>query len=441
MHILLEDNCFTHNTAPTFQRVDVAHLFSIADKTISQLCEENEHLLIFPYSIKNSADKIEKANIINIQCTSHPDNVRVCTGNIMGFFGIGNLQVKIKSRFDNDDNDFLLHYMLQRTLTPNIFNFKHNSEDDSVFDFAMLMFPFILKRALRQGVYREYHDFKHNDSNLNGAIDFNRQITQNMPFTGKFAYTTRENSHNNSMTQLIRHTIELIKTTKFGSAVLSSDRECAENVQIVRACTTSYRKSERESIISKNLRHKCHPYYTEYQALQTICLQILRKEEIKYGNTDNEIYGILFDGAWLWEEYVNTILREYGFKHPENKNKKGCIYLFDDNTGDRYPDFYKEGIVLDAKYKRIGDYNSVAKVDRDDIHQIITYMTALKAHKGGFISPLNHQQVQPPTKTLKGSSATLSIYGIEICKKVNTYADFCQKMKENEKKFIASLEL
>ena len=49
-----------------------------------------------------------------------------------------------------------------------------------------------------------------------------------------------------------------------------------------------------------------------------------------------------------------------GFIHPENKSGKGGFYLFDDNTGLRYPDFYKEGTVLDAKYKRLGDYSRVA---------------------------------------------------------------------------------
>ena len=64
-------------------------------------------------------------------------------------------------------------------------------------------------------------------------------------------------------------------------------------------------------------------------------------EEVKYGESSDEICGILFDGAWLWEEYVNTILSNHGFKHPENKLHKGGIYLFDDHSGIRYPDFYR----------------------------------------------------------------------------------------------------
>ena len=156
-------------------------------------------------------------------------------------------------------------------------------------------------------------------------------------------------------------------------------------------------------------------------------------EEIKYGESEDEICGILFDGAWLWEEYVNTILRNYGFKHPENKLRKGGIYLFEDETGIRFPDFYKDDFVLDAKYKR--------KVGPDDIHQVIAYIVALKASKGGFISPLESKQSSIPTKKIKNISSTLSIFGIEICKTATSYAEFCDKMKENENDFLSSLNL
>lgn len=68
-------------------------------------------------------------------------------------------------------------------------------------------------------------------------------------------------------------------------------------------------------------------FYKEYTALQKLCLQILRQEEIKYGIDSDKVYGILFDGAWLWEEYLNTLLSNAGFKHPENKLGTGAIYL------------------------------------------------------------------------------------------------------------------
>lgn len=439
MRINLTDNNIRQPDAVTFQRKDVAALFPVADKTIAELCKENENLLIFPYSIETSCDKICESPVMNILNTGDPDKVQITTGNVMGFIGIDNLQIKIKSRFDKGRDDFFLHYMLQKVLSFNLFDLKHNDEQEDIFDFIMFMFPYLLKAAMKQGVYREYKNYKRNDSNLKGTIDIGRHIVRNVPFVGNIAYSTREYSHDNNMSELIRHTIEFMETKRYGQLVLNIDRETIENVKIIVEHTPSYNKNERSSIISKNLRAKVHPYYTEYRPLQTLCLQILRMEEVKYGESSDEICGILFDGAWLWEEYVNTILSNQGFRHPENKLHKGGIYLFDDHSGIRYPDFYKDDMVLDAKYKRLGSYDKVSKLDRNDIHQVMAYMTTLKVNRGGFVAPLEQKQSKVPTSRLQGSMATLSIFGIEICKSATSYAEFCEKMGEMEAEFVESL--
>ncbi len=435
MRINLSDN----STERTFHRKDVSPLFPIADKTIAELCRDNENLLIFPFSIESSDDRIGDASVIRILNTKDPDQVQICTDNVMGFIGVGNLQIKIKSRFDLGRDDYMLHYMLQKVLSFNLFDLNHNNEQEDVFDFIMFMFPYFLKTALRQGVYREYQNYRHNDANLKGTIDLGRHIAKNVPFAGKIAYSTREYSRDNNMTELIRHTIEFMKTKKYGQAVLNIDRETVENVKTIVEHTPMYNKSERRGVISSNLRAKTHPFYTAYRPLQTLCLQILRMEEVKYGESDDEICGILFDGAWLWEEYVNSILCNLGFIHPQNKLHKGGIYLFDDHSGIRYPDFYKEDMVLDAKYKRLGGYDKVSKVDSNDIHQVITYMNSLRVRKGGFVAPLEQKQNKIPTSRLKDSTSTLSIFGIEISKVASSYAAFCEHMKELERTFVNSL--
>ena len=439
MRIDLTDNSIKHPKAETFLRKDVVALFPIADKTIDELCKENENLLFFPYGMESSDDDIEQSSVFSILNSEDSEKVRIRTGNVMGFIGIGNLQVKIKSRFDDGRDDYLLHYMLQKVMSFNLFDFNHNNEKEDVFDFIMFMFPYFLKSALRQGVYKEYRNFKYNNSNPKGTIDVSRHIKRNCPFVGNIAYSTREYSHDNSMTELIRHTIEFMKTKKYGQSVLNIDRETKENVETIIEHTPLYNKNERSNIVNKNLRIKSHPYYTEYRPLQTLCLQILRLEEVRYGESDDEIFGILFDGAWLWEEYVNTVLLGMGFKHPENRLKKGGIYLFEDHSGERFPDFYKDDIVLDAKYKRIGNYENVSKVNRDDLHQVIAYLNPLHASRGGFIVPLEQKQTKIPTSRLKGRSSTLSIFGIEISKTSSSYLDFCEQMKEKEATFVESL--
>lgn len=439
MKIHLNDNNVGQNGTCVYSRNDVAALFPIAGKTVSQLCDENENLLIFPYSLNETNDCISESFIFNIQNTDDPNKVVITTGNIMGFIGTQGLQIKIKSRFDEGRDDYLLHYMLQKVLSFNLFNLNHNNEQEEIFNFAMFMFPSCLQKALRQGIYRDYQSYKRNDAKIKGTLDIGRHIKTNIPSNGNISYLTREYSTDNNMTQLIRHTIEFIKTQKYGLSILNINHETTENVKTILNHTPSYDKNNRRHIINKNLRQKIHPYYIGYHPLRSLCLQILQTEKFKYGDNNDEMSGILFDGAWLWEEYVNTILCKLGFFHPENRKKKGGIYLFEDRSGIRYPDFYKNDIVLDAKYKRLGSYDNLAKVDRNDIHQIISYITSLNANFGGFISPLEYEQTSIPTKKIKGLSATLSIFGIEISKCASSYESFCKEMMNFEDKFIASL--
>ena len=254
MRINLTDNNIGQVKAGTFLRKDVSALFPIADKTIAQLCHENENLLIFPYSIEESDDKVGEASVMTILNTSDPETVRITTGNVMGFIGVGNLQIKIKSRFDEGRDDYLLHYMLQKVFSFNLFDLNHNNEEVDVFDFIMFMFPHLLRNAMRQGIYREYKNFKHNDSKLKGTIDWGRHIAHNIPFAGNVAYSTREFSYDNDMTELIRHTIEFMKSKRYGQSVLCLDQETIDNVKSIISLTPSYNKNERNTIIGKNLR-------------------------------------------------------------------------------------------------------------------------------------------------------------------------------------------
>lgn len=95
MRINLTDNNIGQVKAGIFLRKDVSALFPIADKTIAQLCHENENLLVFPFSIEDSDDKVGEASVMTILNTSDSEKVRITTGNVMGFIGVGNLQIKI----------------------------------------------------------------------------------------------------------------------------------------------------------------------------------------------------------------------------------------------------------------------------------------------------------------------------------------------------------
>jgi 5-methylcytosine-specific restriction endonuclease McrBC regulatory subunit McrC len=348
----------------------------------------------------------------------------------MGFVGRNNTQLTISSRFYPQGNDYFLHYMLQKVFAINIINFDQTKDNENIWDFLLYLFPYYLQKAYAQGLYKAYRREEYNDANVKGTIDVKRHIRINNPFAGKIAYTTREHSYDNPVTQLIRHTIEHIKVHPWGSSILTNDSETRDIVSKICFVTQNhYNKNERQKVINTNLKPVLHPYFTEYKMLQKICLRILRHEKLTFGEQKDKIYGLLFDGAWLWEEYLNTLLKNYGFTHAENKTGKNSIYLFQPHNYKRFPDFYKSHFVLDAKYKNLDE----KQIDRNDIHQIISYMYVQKAELGGFVNPVKDNPNTNPTVIgqLHGYGGNVKLWKLYIPQNARNFSEFHNKMKES----------
>ena len=440
------DNCFCQRIEDKNAIADLRH---IADQNISSLRDsDNNDLWIFPKKGARYDDKIENQSILSIVGDS------ISTGNMMGFVGYGNTQLTIRSRFTKDTpEDWFMQYLLQRVFSINLFDLKHSRSNDAALDMAALLFPYFLQKALAQGLYREYQRQEYNDSNLRGPIDFSRHIKQNFPFkNGKIAYTTREFKYDNPITQLVRHTIEYLRSKKnnAASAALYGSPDNQANIKQIVDATPSFRKGDLARVITSNLRPKIHPYYSEYRPLQRLCLQILRGEKISYGQSSERMWGILFDGAWLWEEYLSFTFREAGFEHPENKKGKNPIHLFKNSRRyARYPDYMKDGIIADAKYKMLlkkGDEMIDENLSRDDLHQMITYLHITSARKGIFVNPVNFKVMNPYTGgffsedaycmkigELHGDGGYIYLLGLNIPRDCNTYEDFTVAMHYNER--------
>ena len=366
----------------SIDKTDIENIKQFANKKIKYLKENN----LFILSKNSFKDDIENSDIIELDEV----NNKIYSNNIMGFIGYNDTQIKITSRFTpNSDKDYFLHYMLQKVFYSNIFNWEYTTERDYSFDFLIYMFTHFFQKAIRQGIFKSYQNREYNNANVRGVIDINRHIKNNIPFNGKIAYNTREYSYDNNITQLIRHTIEYINTKSKG--ILNINEDIKSGVFQIIEATKRYDKNKRQSIINKNLKKLNHPYFYEYEPLRKICIQILRHEELKYGREENKIYGILFDGAYLWEEYIYTILKDLDFLHPRNKEKTDGINLLN-KKWTVYPDFYNynKQIVLDTKYKMLNKDND--KIDGSDKHQIISYVYTLGAKIGGFVYPSENKE-------------------------------------------------
>lgn len=406
----------------------------IADKTLEQL--EREGVFVFPEFVID-ADDITKEQMI---LQSINDSYRA--GNVMGFLGCGDERLIIESRFSNKGEDYFFQYLLDRVLGfPNIVDLESDADQNNrLFNFLLFLFPYYLKTAMRKGLFKKYIRHHYNDGNIKGAIDIARHIKKNTPFTGNVAYSQREFSYDNHLMELIRHTIEFIKRKPYGNNLLVRVKD---EVKLVVEATQNYEPYDRQRVIDTNKKNTVrHAYFREYLALQRLCLLILQHQKHQIGSGSRQIYGILFDGAWLWEEYVSSLIDE-AFYHPMNKGGKGAQRLFDGNIGLIYPDFISRDtgsrIIADAKYKPIDN------IGNRDYLQVLAYMFRFDAKEGYYLYPEVDGADDQKLRMNSGSTYEGNVepredihvtkHGLKIPSDVDSYTTFASKMQMSELAF------
>ena len=404
---------------------------ALLDRTLDNLSRE-DCIFIFPNDLQYSPDLDKDQKIFETV------NQEIKTGNVIGFLGYGQERLTISSRFSDESNDHFLHYLLQKVLNINLTSLDVGlSPEDKLYQLLIYLFPKYLQAALRKGLYKEYQQFFHNDSHVKGVIDVGNHLKRNVPFMGNIAYTTREFTYDNPLMQLIRHTIEYIKTQKSFGTLLDSNRE--NMAEIVRV-TPSYKLADRAKIIrgnqSKPIRHA---YFHEYRKLQELCLMILSQEKHGLGYHEQKIHGILFDVSWLWEEYIYTLLPK-DFIHPRNKDKTDGISVFSNRERKVFPDFYHKElkIVLDAKYKKLEDTEK--GINREDLFQLISYSYILKAEKAGLIFPSIERSVNSEIGEVVGYGVLLKKWSIQIPQNASSYNEFCEMMESSEAIFKRNID-
>ncbi|MDU6558092.1 MAG: McrC family protein [Streptococcus sp.] len=404
---------------------------ALLDRTLDNLSRE-DNIFIFPNDLTHTPDLDKDQKIFETV------NQEIKTGNVIGFLGYGQERLTISSRFSDESNDHFLHYLLQKVLHINLTSLDVGlSPEDKLYQLLIYLFPKYLQAALRKGLYKEYQRFFHNDSHVKGVLDVGNHLKKNLPFMGNIAYTTREFTYDNPLMQLIRHTIEYIKNQKGFGVLLDSNRE---NMTEITRVTSSYKLADRPKIIRMNkIKPIRHAYFREYRKLQELCLMILSREKHGLGSQAQKVHGILFDVAWLWEEYVYTLLPK-DFIHPRNKDKTDGISVFSNRERKVFPDFYHKElkIVLDAKYKKL-EFTERG-INREDLFQLISYSYILEAEKAGLIFPSMEQSVNSEIGKVAGYGAQLKKWSIRIPQNAPSYSAFCKMMGNSEENFKAIID-
>ena len=391
------------------------------------------------------------------------------TENLMGVLRFRDLrinaavQIEVLSRFDQGKNNFFLNYLLSR-----VFDFAQGVEAVSAQRSSLLeilldvIFVRRLGEAAREGILRHYREFRNNDWNFKGSLDLPRHIRENVPLMHGIAYRKREIDLDVPVNRMIL--AAALVANRRNPSLFESNAEAADALRQLRMGVT-----EAHDIRSLLAHRDCrepvvHPFFREvWEPLRRIARMILEFERwtlFSEGADDEEVSGIVFDGSWLWEEYVATVLKRKGFCHSGHKDGtvEKILPVFKDGSRRFAPDFYlrheaSDGYdcVLDAKYKRSNPNGA-----RCDVHQVLCYLLLTGARLGGLVFPPvdykcemesdqdkeaygNYNGWSPP----RAIASPYSAVGHEVqwsCfswasvpPEVDTWDNFCGYMKEQEK--------
>ena len=382
----------------------------------------------------------------------------VRTSNLVGFLTCNGLTITIGSRFDPEEGaSYFLPYLMARTL--HIPPLELDWEQVSASDLLPLLFPAALTGALRSGLFKQYQRASSEGSSFTGpcfnsscfkgslavATHLKRNLASGLISTRKVACVSHQLSADNAVTQLIRHTIELIRSKPALAPLLAVNASVVAAVRQIELATPSFRASALVSVVKAN-REPCS--CPAYRPLQQLCLKLLTAFEpsLSLSQEPDQVYGVLFDISYLWEEYLVMVLEPQGFEHPRNKTGVGALYLDRNQSFLAYPDFYRlssestlaepcADLVLDAKFKRYDTYAPA----RDDIVQMLTYLHVLKAPRALLLCPTQHSDPLASHYEFCGLGGTVDVAFLPIPAQAESFADFCAQMAQAEAELLASL--
>jgi 5-methylcytosine-specific restriction endonuclease McrBC regulatory subunit McrC len=425
------------------ERYSSEFLRRLSNSTIFKLIDE-EKILFYP---EKRLTNLGNSHILTFKEVEK----KVYTNNILGFIGDGETDVFIHSRFDRSTDNYFLHYMLQRIQRLNIFDLSASIYEEDIYDFLFYLFPKMLKEAVAQGIYKAYRHRSCNDARVKGRVDVARHLRSNLPCKGRVAYTMREHSADNSLTQLVRHCIAFIERRPLGKWLLQCDEEMRTAVAQICEVTPSFKSTDVCTVLAQNKRAVVHPFYQQYQPLQRLCMAILERRKFSYGQGKHKMYGLLFDGAWLWEEYLAVVMADF-FTH-YGGDKKEKLYLLERETKEGewepfqeiIPDYLSRDkkVVADAKYIPLNEsdklnYNRTMGV----YYKTIMYMHRFNSRHGLLLYPFSKEYENAilvkdyPGVTVNrlpiiDTQSELIKVGLKISPATN-FKDFCEEMRRNE---------
>lgn len=369
------------------------------------------------------------------------------------------VKITITSRFDQI-KPYFLSYMLSYE-NPNFSEdfFTESSDEDLLAVLLLYLFKKQLKEAFRQGLFRTYQRKEYNDGRIKGAINVPRHIQENMVFNGKVAYTSKENTVDNTINHLILHTYDYLKSSFPEVTVkhIDQDNEMRTIINSLKEAAPHYFTSNRHKVLLNSMTPLSHPYFTKYEVLRKTCIKIFRNLGISvFDGKDESVNGLLYYIPDLWESFLLHNYKNYFLGEEFFVDAANNLYIFKGNDGKDYrklirPDFvfYRNVdtpfFILDAKFKpKWYDVTARGKSLNpvyDDYLQVINYMVSYDTKAAGVIFPTNHGEILNNEFQISPFNEKTKFYSFEVVVPVGdcTYKVWTDTFKQNIEKSMSKI--
>lgn len=316
------------------------------------------------------------------------------TGNFVGVLSLDNdSSIEIFSRFENDKHKFaFINHMLNKIYDLNdwLLTQGGNNKTDLNLDLLLkLSFLSKLKNAYREGEYKSYEKVHKNDTSPRGTIDIARHIKLNMcPENYKVAYSYNEYTSKNSYIYLVRLCYEML--------FQNGKKPKVKEVDDLLFKSQDYWSYDKRQIIHKNENKPItSPLFKCHRDLQKFCLDVLKHKKMtldSFGTEDGK-YGVLIDCAWLWEEYVATLLKDYFIHKTMSSKEKDNLFVDEKGKGFQriIPDYVGKNflpVIADAKYMNLYGKRDLQDEQRNSVYyKTVMYMQRYQAKLGMIFYP------------------------------------------------------
>lgn len=317
----------------------------------------------------------------------------------VGTLQVGNLTIEVLPKADKhepDDEhkwqavlvDMLKAVGIFKVQTPGsaALHLKSNFVLDLYFELFINEVSYLQQR----GLIKKYRKTEGNSHALKGSLHFSQHLKYNLVNQQRFyvRHTTYDSQH--IIHQLLYKTLQLLKRVNQNTLLQSKIEALLLHFPSMPDLNVT------EATFSKVSFNRSNAHYQT--ALNIACLLLLNYHP-DFSQGQNHVLALMFDMNKLWEKFVYISLKKHQPEQWTVEPQQSKDFWKADKAATRLrpdivikpKDSQQKGIVIDTKWKNIGDYNP----SPEDLRQLYTYLHYFNAQKAALLYPGRTDKIRP----------------------------------------------